>query len=290
MSRKCLYYISAYTRECVKIKEITRQHVKATKLLRVPFFVTMHHVHNFRKAASHAKSAAAIDFSTRLQGLCEAASAAMDKGNLREFYAIKRTICLKQSSSLVSPHVDDKVLSCYSDIKQAFMSHFSSALAGTNVDPSQVFLQFSLPDNDVPLVEMPSESISDTAKSGNLLSGAGTDTLKYIVYKHFPHLLQALKPVFHYAACTSPPLQWYVHILQELFKNKGSPHLLKSYRDILLANTSGKHFCRSVRMDTVPFLDTYIIDSMCGGFLKRGTDFCSHYLRAMSSFARRSAL
>ena len=139
MSRKCLYYISAYTRECVKIKEITRQHVKATKLLRVPFFVTMHHVHNFRKAASHAKSAAAIDFCTRLQGLCEAASAAMDKGNLSEFYAIRRTICPKQSSSLVSLHVDDKVLSCYNDIKQAFMSHFSSALADTNVDPSLVF-------------------------------------------------------------------------------------------------------------------------------------------------------
>ena len=132
---------------------------------------------------------------------------------------------------------------------------------------------------------MTSESISDTSKSGNLLSGAGTDTFKYIVY-----LLQALKPVFHFAACSSPPLQWYVYILQELFKNKGSPHLLKSYRDILLANTSGKHFCRSVCIDIVPFLDTYISDSMCGGFRKRGIYFCSHYLRAMSSYARRSAL
>ena len=135
-------HISAYTRGCVKIREIKRQHVKAIKLLRVPFFVTMLHVHNFRKAASHAKSAAAIDFSTRLQGLCEAASAAMDKGNLREFYALKRSICPKQSSSLVSLHVDDKVLSCYSDIKHAFMSPFSSALAGTEVDPGQVFSHF----------------------------------------------------------------------------------------------------------------------------------------------------
>ena len=90
------------------------------------------------------------------------------------------------------------------------MSHFSCALAGTVFDPSQVLSQFLAPDNDVPLVEMPSESISDTAKSGNLLSGAGTDAFKYIVYKHFPHLLHALKPVFHFAACSSPPLQWYV--------------------------------------------------------------------------------
>ena len=42
-------HISAYTRECVKIREINRQHVKAVKLLRVPFFVTMHHVHNSRR-------------------------------------------------------------------------------------------------------------------------------------------------------------------------------------------------------------------------------------------------
>ena len=43
-------------------------------------------------------------------------------------------------------------------------------------------------------------------------------------------------------------------------------------------------------MNIVPFIETYIIDSMCGGFKKRGIYFCSHYLRAMSSFARRSAM
>ena len=96
---------------------------------------------------------------------------------------------------------------------------------------------------------------------------------QYIVYKHFPHLLEALRPVFHFAACNSPPLQWYIYILQELFKNKGDPHKLQSYRDILLANTSGKHFSRSVRMNIVPFVETYIIDSMCGGFKKEAQIF-----------------
>ena len=81
-----------------------------------------------------------------------------------------------------------------------------------------------------------------------------------------------------------------MYILQELFKNKGDPHELQSYTNILLANTSGKHFSRSMRMNIVQFLHTFIIDSMCGGFKKRGTDVCPHYLRAMSSFARRSAM
>ena len=43
-------------------------------------------------------------------------------------------------------------------------------------------------------------------------------------------------------------------------------------------------------MNIVLYIDTFIIDSMCGGFKKRGTVFRSHYLRAMASFARHSAL
>ena len=149
-------------------------------------------------------------------------------------------------------HIDDKVLTCFSDIKGAFMKHFASALAGTEVDAAPSFEQFLCRDLVDILVEYPSFDISDTAKSDNLLSGAGTDTFKYIVYKHFPHLLEALRPFFHFSACNSPLLQWYIYILQELFKNKGDPHKLQSYRDILLANTSGKHFSRSVRMNIVP--------------------------------------
>ena len=63
---------------------------------------------------------------------------------------------------------------------------------------------------------------------------------------------------------------------------------MKSYRDILLANTSGKHFSKNLRSLVTPYLNTYILDSMCGGFLKRGTDFCFHFLRALSSIARNS--
>ena len=78
-------HISDYTRECFRVKEIRRQNVKAVRLLGVPVFVTMMHVSNFRKAASHAKSPAAIDYNTRIAGLCGEASDAMDKGNIREF-------------------------------------------------------------------------------------------------------------------------------------------------------------------------------------------------------------
>ena len=73
-----------------------------------------------------------------------------------------------------------------------------------------------------------------------------------------------------------------------MYKGKGNIHHMESYGDILLANTSDKHFSKGVRVLVTPHLDSYIIDSMCGGFLKRGTDFCSHFLRALSSVAKNS--
>ena len=128
------------------------------------------------------------------------------------------------------------------------MQHFSTALAGESIDPKDVFQEYLGKDKTVQLMDCPNPDISETAKSGKLLSGAGFDTFKYAVYKQFPQLLEALHPVYFSAACDSPPLQWFIHILQELYKNKGDPHLLASYRDILLANTSGKHFGRFLRM------------------------------------------
>ena len=140
----------------------------------------------FKKAATNAKRAAAIDFNIRLSSLCKEASSAFDNGNMREFYCLKRIICPKQCTLLAALDVDDQILSCFSDIKGAFLKHFTSALAGAVVDAAASFEQFLVPDLEDPLVEYPSFDISDTAKYGNMLSGAGTDTFKYTVYKIFP--------------------------------------------------------------------------------------------------------
>lgn len=242
-------HISDNTRDLVTIREISRHRITEVKLSRVPNFIVLHHVSQFKKAATSAKRAAAINFNIQISSLCEEASSAFDNGNMREFCRLKRIICPEQCTHLAALHVDDKILSCFSDIKDAFLKHFASALAGTVVDAVASFEQFLVPDLEDALVEYPSFDILDTAKSGNMLSGFGTVTFEYIVYRYFLHLLEALRPVSHYAACNSPPLQWYVCILQELFKNKGDPYKLQSYRDTFLANTSGRHFSRSVRMN-----------------------------------------
>ena len=60
---------------------------------------------------------------------------------------------------------------------------------------------------------------------------------------------------------------------------------MPNFRDILLADTSGKLYKRFIRQKCVPFLDDYILDSMCGGFKKRGVDFCSHFVRGKRAMA-----
>lgn len=62
----------------------------------------------------------------------------------------------------------------------------------------------------------------------------------------------------------------------------------KSYRDILFASASGKRYTKNIRAQITPYLNSYILDSMCGGFLKRGMDFCSHFLKAIKSIAESS--
>ena len=103
-------HISDCTRGLVKLTEISRHKVKEVKLLRVPNFAVFYYVSLFRKAARNAKMAAAIDLNTRICSLCDEASIAIDNGNMREFYRIKRIICPKQSSPLAALHVDFKVL------------------------------------------------------------------------------------------------------------------------------------------------------------------------------------
>ena len=44
-----------------------------------------------------------------------------------------------------------------------------------------------------------------------------------------------------------PPLQWRGGMVCELFKGKGCSSMCNNYRDILLANVSGKNFTKHLR-------------------------------------------
>ena len=200
-------HTSDHTRSCVKFRESCRNKVKDAKHRGVPNFVVQHHAKQFKAAALSAKFSAQIDYNTRLQQLCADADKAHSSGNLKQFYALRNQICRrKRSQHLVSIHHGDEILTNFLDIKHAFLQHFSLALSGMTADPTEAVAEYLEPDLYDVLVEFDGlDDIASTAKSSNLTSAAGLDIFKYIIYKKFPYLLEALQPVFHFASCNSPP-------------------------------------------------------------------------------------
>ncbi len=66
----------------------------------------------------------------------------------------------------------------------------------------------------------------------------------------------------------------------ELFKNKGSPSLISSYRDILLADDDGKGVQRLLRKSLVPLAHKICVETQFGGGLNGGETAVAHlYLR-----------
>ena len=49
-----------------------------------------------------------------------------------------------------------------------------------------------------------------------------------------------------------PPLQWKGGMICDLFKGKGSPALINSYRDVLLSDDDGKAVQRILRKNLFP--------------------------------------
>ncbi len=58
-----------------------------------------------------------------------------------------------------------------------------------------------------------------------------------------------------------PPLQWKGGMICDLFKNKGSPALILSYRDILLMDDDGKGVQRLLRKRLFPLANLFCVDS-----------------------------
>ncbi len=82
-----------------------------------------------------------------------------------------------------------------------------------------------------------------------------------------------------------PPLQWKGGVLSDLFKNKGSPALIQSYRDILLMDDDGKGVQRLVRKRLFPLANAICVDSQFGGGLNGGETAIAHlYLRMFVDF------
>ncbi len=75
----------------------------------------------------------------------------------------------------------------------------------------------------------------------------------------------------------------------DLFKNKGSPALIISYRDVLLMDDDGKGVQRLVRKKLFPLANVLCVDSQFGGGLGGETAIAHLYLRLSVDFINNSS-
>jgi len=83
-----------------------------------------------------------------------------------------------------------------------------------------------------------------------------------------------------------PPLQWRGGMVSELFKNKGCSSVCNNYRDIMLADVSGKNLSKLLRYRLLPAARKYVVTTQFGAGMNCGDTGIAHvYLRCLVDLA-----
>ena len=175
--------------------------------------------------------------------------------------------------------------------KLAFREHFAKLMSG-NVGSFAALVQndrvsfcdrFENVSTDGLIFNIP--MISDLANIFNCFAkgkACGEGKLVSDVFKFFgPTMAELFFPLV-VKTCTriQPPLQWKGGMICDLFKGKGSPALINSYRDILLSDHDGKAVQRFLRARLFPTAQLLSADTQFGGGLHGGETAIAHlYLR-----------
>jgi len=118
--------------------------------------------------------------------------------------------------------------------------------------------------------------------------GYGESRICTDVFKQFPDIMSRLQYplVVKTFVRIQPPLQWKGGMLCELFKNKGSTSMCGNYRDILLADDSGKGVMKLIRKRLLPLAASLTKQTQFGGGLNGGeTAFAHLYVRLIIDWA-----
>jgi len=153
----------------------------------------------------------------------------------------------------------------------------------------------SLSDNDrLALVDLaPSLQVVESlcAQSKCFLSGGEDEVASEIPHYMPKQIACIIYPVmWQIVTNCSEPLAWLGGISHELLKAGAAPTKAKNFRMVLLADNFSKIYHKYLRSLLMPFLDTYIMSYMCGGFQKRGTDFASLFMHGFFDHARMAEL
>ncbi len=128
-------------------------------------------------------------------------------------------------------------------------------------------------------------AVDDYLKS-TILEVHGPDIHLCLPSKSF--LQCALLPNLKQSCCDlAEPAQWKRGTLQEIPKKSNGVCVdTDTHRGVILADDMGKKYHRLIRSRVTPHLESYVLSSMYGGFLKRGTDFGTLHLKTMVAYAK----
>ena len=246
-------------------------------------------IDQFKTLAKDTRKSVSRDVKNWCETKCSEAQAAHDNGDQRTFFQIKRVVCPRPAHTPTFVMDGPDVCVYYKDIRTAFQKYFSTLLQGRTLPVSDAISDIFYSIKQCGRLNIPIPTIDellDITKKSKPYTAAGPDGLKYVVFQFFPWLLQTFYPIFMDACTNLPPTQWCASILHEILKGQGDPSNLANYRDVLLCDIIGKIFKRHFRTCMLVHIESYILETMCGGFLHRGVDFCSHFLRSILSIAK----
>ena len=282
-------WISTESLSIIKSRKGFRFQINRAKLNGASPLVIKPIYDKWKHAAIAAKASLRDDYRQNITSKCTEAQTASDNADWRKFFQIKKSLSPKKGYSSTYMFSGDHVCVYYKDIRSASQKYFANLLDGKVLSLEEAMADLDscqklLASAGIPFPEW--GKLRQLIKSSRPLTAAGPDGLKYIVLKYFPMVFDLYYEVMQDAFSGDGPLQWCGSILLELFKGKGNIHQFEMYRDILLADVVGKIAKKYVRNTVLPHLNLYLLFSMCGGFMRRGVDFCSHYLRTISAICK----
>jgi hypothetical protein len=123
----------------------------------------------------------------------------------------------------------------------------------------------------------------------NANKACGENRIVGAVDKVFPHtMLNISYPlIVKTYVRLQPSIQYKGGMIHEIFKGKGHHFMCASYRDVLLANDSGKQLSKSIRRKLIPRAKQLVFSSQYGGGFNGGeTSFTHLYVRIILDTCR----
>jgi hypothetical protein len=249
------------------------------------------------EASRQCKSLLKADKGAYFSKIGDAVIDAFDRDDSRSMHrAIKDLLSVCRSHAKTTKFiriVDDKSRPAQSlrDERILFRGHFADLLGGTPCKFEYLvrqdrFVNSSRHDGVDPLC-LPKciPSVPDLIMLFNSYAngkGFGEGRICTDVFKKFSkHLAVYYFPLYVKTFVrVQPPLQWKGGLLAELFKGKGSPSMRGNYRDVLLADDSGKAVGKLIRRRFLPFAVSLSHASQYGGGFNGGeTAFTQLHVR-----------